>query len=73
MEKLVVGDFLSWRSFAEYAERHYLGLLDELSENESFSADQRDTLCLLHDDLVSIINKAEEFDRKMGIKGNKKE
>ncbi|UKI53151.1 MAG: hypothetical protein L6V86_08690 [Treponema sp.] len=32
MEKLVVGDFLSWRSFAEYAERHYLGLLDELSE-----------------------------------------
>lgn len=66
MDKLIVGNFFSWRSFAEYAERHYLGLLDELSKNESFSADQRDTLCFLHDDLVSIINNAEELDRKMG-------
>ncbi len=69
MEKLVVGKFFSWRAFAEYAENYYLGLLDELSENKSFSAEQRDTLYLLHNDLVSIINNAEELDRRLGIKG----
>ena len=44
MEKLVVGDFFSWRSFAEYAEWHYLGLLDELSEDESFSKELKKTI-----------------------------
>lgn len=58
-------DFESWKSFAEYAEIHYLPLIYELAENESFSPEQRDKLYFLHDDLASIVNNAEEFDNRM--------
>lgn len=64
---MMIGDFESWESFATYAKTHYLPLIYELAENESFSPEQRDKLYYLHDDLTSIVNNAEEFDDRMNM------
>ena len=61
-------DFESWESFAAYAEKHYLPLIYELADNNSFSPEQRDKLYFLHEDLTGIVNNAEELDRRMNKK-----
>lgn len=64
---MMIGDFESWESFAAYAKKHYLPLIYELAENESFSPEQRDKLYYLHDDLANIVNIAEELDNRMNM------
>lgn len=53
------GDLVNFRS---YIERHYLPMLDRLSEKDSvITGEDRQLLSFLHMDLTEIVNDAEEI------------
>lgn len=71
-KKLIFGDFTSWKAFSEYAEIHYLPLLDRLTgEKSPLSPEEKYVLDYLHEDLTAIVNNANEFDSKFEVKGEK--